>query len=383
MCARQYFCSSALLPKDASLLSQINSAASRLHKKLISLLDLKSLGISEFNQRCLGDKLANPIGTLQCCTYLLALSLDGNNFPLQEFAFVDYGGGSGVLSLLAKELGIGRVIYSDIHDVQCNDAKIIARATGINVDHYVCGDIDELIAYVDNRSLSINAISSYDVIEHIYDIEAYLKKLHCLCRNQSLRVVFGSGANIKNPLIARRLRKAQLRSEYEDQEKTWGHHCERDSLRSCLSLRKEIIANYDPTLGREEIEEIGKNTRGLFKCDIEKCVDEYKATGRVSYRPKDPTNTCDPYTGNWSEHLMEPEWLESILKDGGFNVKILNGYYAYNSKDSLIKRHAKNVLNMLIQWSGRRGLTISNYYVLCADYIPGSDWRADAIEVES
>jgi len=314
--------------------------------------------------------LANPIESLKRYCYLLALSLDTNTVPLQETVFVDYGGGCGILSLLAKELGIGRVIYNDIYDVSCNDAKKVAQAIDVGIYDYVCGDMDQLLDYVHKQSLLTNAISSYDVIEHIYDIEAYLRKLRLLSINQPFRAVFGSGANIKNPRIRRKLIKGHLKSEYEDQERKWGHYCERDSLRSCLNLRKEIIANYEPTLSPEVIQEIGKQTRGLMKHDIERCIDEYKTRGSISYRPKDPTNTCNPYTGNWSEHLMDPEWLKSILKDEGFNAKILNGYYAYNSKDSLIKRLTKNMLNILIKYSGGRGLVISNYYVLCADYNP-------------
>lgn len=93
-------------------------------------------------------------------TYLLALSLSGNKIPLSKFIFVDYGGGSGVLSLLAKELGIGNVIYDDIYDISCKDVRVLSRAIDIEIDDYVFGDIDELIAYLKNQSISINAIAS-------------------------------------------------------------------------------------------------------------------------------------------------------------------------------------------------------------------------------
>ena len=360
----KYIYKNAPISIDSELLSQINLAAERVCEKLIQI-DLKQLGISEYNQRYLGSKLVNPIGfSLQRYSYLLALSLTGNELPLSRFVFVDYGGGSGGLSLLAKELGVGRVIYNDIYNVSCEDVKTLARAIDINIDDYICGDIDELISYLKEKKLSINAISSYDVIEHIYDIESYLRKLRFLSSNY-FRVVFGSGANIKNPRIRQLCRKMHLECEYKNREKKWGHK-ERDSLRSFLDIRKKIISNYDPTLHPETIEEISKSTRGLVKQDIEKCIDEYKKIGKISYKPDHPTNTCDPYTGNWAEHLMDTEWLERILRDEGFEVKILSGYYSYSQNNRL--RLIMNLLNFSIKHLGKSGLFISPYYVIYADY---------------
>ena len=357
------FFSKAIPPIDSHLLSQINSAFDNLIEKLIKI-DLKRLGISEYNQRYLGNKLVNPMSKLQIYSYLLALSLAGNRRSLNEFSFVDYGGGSGFLSLLAKELGIGNVIYNDIYEVSCGDVETLSRAIGSNIDEYICGDIDDLIEYVNKQAISLNAICSYDVIEHIYNIESYLRKLPLLS-NSSFRIVLGSGANIRNPRTRRALRKTHLKVEYQDRVKKWGHK-ERDTLKGYLTARKEIINNYFPEADRNTINEIAKSTRGLMKQDIEKCVDEYRKTGEISYNPDHPTNTCDPYTGNWAEHLMDIEWLESILKEEGFDVKILSGYWPYSK--NIYKRLIKKVLNLGIKNLGKAGLFISPYYVLYADY---------------
>lgn len=357
------FFSKAIPPIDSHLLSQISSAFDRLIEKLIKI-DLKALGISEYNQMYLSKKISNPTSYLQLYSYLLALSLAGNRRPLNEFSFVDYGGGSGFLSLLAKELGIGNVIYNDIYEVSCRDVKALSIAISSNINEYVCGDIDDLIKFVNKQTISINAICSYDVIEHIYNIESYLRKLPLLSTN-SLRIVFGSGANIKNPRTRRVLRKTHLRCEYQDRVKKWGHK-ERDTLRGYLAARKEIVNHYSPEADRNTIDEIAKSTRGLMKQDIEKCVDEYRKTGEISYKPDHPSNTCDPYTGNWAEHLMDTEWLESILKEEGFEVKILSGYWPYSK--NIYKRMIKNLLNLGIKNIGKAGLFISPYYVLYADY---------------
>jgi len=51
--------------------------------------------------------------------------------------------------------------------------------------------------------------------------------------------------------------------------------------------------------------------------------------GTISYQIADPTNTCDPYTGNWCEHLIDFGWLERTVRSAGFcQVKILAGFYS-------------------------------------------------------
>jgi 2-polyprenyl-3-methyl-5-hydroxy-6-metoxy-1,4-benzoquinol methylase len=345
---------------DSQLLSRINSAADSLQKKLTQL-DVRRLNISEYNQKYLGTKLIRLTGHLQIHTYLLALALSDYQLPLKDFIIVDYGGGSGILSLLAKELGVGRVIYNDIYDVSCNDIKILAKETNLHIDDIVCGDIDDLITYLNKQSVSIQTICSNNVIEHIYDIEGYLKKLHLLS-DSPFRIVFSSTANIKNLLIRKRLKKIHLEQEYQDSAEQWGHK-ERDSLKSFFKIRKEVITNYDPTLDLQAVEKIAVLTRGLIMQDIEKHIDEYKKNGSISYTPDHPTNTCDPYTGNWAEHLINLEWLKEVLRgEGFFNARVLCGYYGYSS--DIFRRNLKGILNSLIQVLGRHGLWLAPYYVV-------------------
>lgn len=344
---------------DSQLLERINSAADTLETKL-RRLDLKELNISEYNQKYLSTKLPYLTGHLQIHSYLLLLSLSDYHVPLRDFVFVDYGGGNGILSLLAKESGIGRVIYNDIYDVSCDDIRVLAKQTNLQIDDIVCGDIDDLIAFLDEQCISIHAISSNDVIEHIYNIEGYLKKLNSLS-GRPFRIIFSSNANIKNPLIRRNLRKVHLEKEYRDRMGQWGHK-ERDTLSSFLKIRKEVIRNYAPDLDLQIVEKIAVSTRGLMEQDIKKCVDEYKIKGSISYIPDHPTNTCDPYTGNWAEHLIDLKWLEDVLKGVGFEVQVLNGYYGYSS--DVFRKRIKGVLNKFIQVLGKKGLWLAPYYIV-------------------
>lgn len=257
----------ARLPKDYKLLMGINSAASRLFNKL-KYLDIYSLDVSDYNKRYLRGYLRNITNTLQLYSYILSWSVAFANVPLNEFVFLDYGGGSGILSLSAKEFNIGTVIYNDIYDISCKDAKVIGESIGNQADYYVCGDVDDIIRFLRTNSISCNAIASYDVIEQIYDIEDFLKKLRFLS-DGSLSVVMSSGANIFNPRIRKSIMKKQVEVEYKDREKEGGHK-ERDCLRAYFKVRKEIILKCCPELTQKGVEQLAKATRGMMESDIKK-----------------------------------------------------------------------------------------------------------------
>ena len=343
---------------------RISSAKGRLKNKL-KMIDLAALDISEYNQRYLGGKIKNIDRQLDLYGNILTLCFLHKPLTIQQSVFVDYGGGSGILSYLAKELGIDKVIYIDIYDKSCNDVKIISNMLELPIDHVICGDVGDLISFVTKNSIIIDSIASYDVLEHIYDVGGHFKNLASL--GYRFRVVYGSGANCKNPRIVHDLKKKQIMAENENREKIWGHK-ERDSLLAYYNIRKDIISSYSPDLKSNEINLIAEKTRGLIESDIKKCVDEFKQTGYVSYSNKHPTNTCDPYTGNWCEHLIEPEWLENILLKYGYSVKILGGYY--HSTASRPKKFIANMINSFISLLGRHSLIIAPYFIVIADHNP-------------
>ncbi len=353
----------AHLPKNVQLLTDINSAACRLYEKLKGL-NINTLNISDYNKRYLGTNFENLLSCLQLYSYILSWALAETEISKNKFTLVDYGGGSGLLSLLAKELGIGTVMYDDIYDVSCKDAEIIGNHIGNTADFYVQGDIEELINFIKKRKINCNAIASYDVIEHIYDIEYFFKKIPFLS-NDGLTVVMASGANIFNTRRRRLEIKQQIEAEYLDRQKKWGHK-ERDCLKSYLKVRKEIISNYlkdiNKKLSKKEIDKLARKTRGKRIEDILECVEDYFENGIYPTKPKHPTNTCDPYTGNWMEHLFNPYNLKKILAKKGFKVQILNGYYGYYKNPS--KRLIADFFDRSIVLLNKQGIRLAPFYVI-------------------
>jgi len=347
---------------NSSLRESISSAEASLYNKMMQL-DVENVALSEYTQRYLKNKFANLKGILQLYGSLLYLSLKDPSKPLDQVVLVDYGGGTGLISYLAAELGVGTVFYSDIYDVSCNDVANLSKALSLKLDHIVCGDIDEILQYIETNSVSIDVITSYDVLEHIYDVESHFQKL-CRFSGKPFRIIYGSGANIKNPHYVKSVRKIHNAAEYDSREKEWGHK-ERDSLTAFLDIRKLIISEYATDLDKKDVEHLATATRGLMKPDIENCVDEFRANGKISYRSVHPTNTCDPYTGNWAEHLMDFGWLKGIFDKEGMDAQILPGHYATHQK--LAKRSIKIVLNGIISAFGKHALAVAPHYIVHAE----------------
>jgi hypothetical protein len=155
-----------------------------------------------------------------------------------------------------------------------------------------------------------------------------------------------TSANSNNPFIVNRLKKLHIKAEYKGLEKTAGWK-EIDLNTSFLEARKNIINKEFPKLKNDEIKNLSLKTRGLRKDDIEKVVKYYIESGEINYRIKHPTNTCDPYNGNWTENLIDLKQLKTLIKNNNLIVDITNSTYAYSNNKIL--NIPKYILNQIIQ----------------------------------
>jgi len=328
-------------------------------------LDINSLRISDYNKRYLSNYIKNIRSILHKYSYVFAWSIVDTDVSPDQLVFIDYGGGSGILSLLAKEYGINTVVYNDIYEISCRDARIIAVTVGNEAEYYVHGDIDTVIDFLKTKSLYSTVMTSYDVIEHIYDLETFLTNLNDLSP-LPFSAVMASGANPLNPVKRRRFMRYHMNREYKDQEKKWGHK-ERDCLKAYFDARKDIISRQAPTLLNTEKHRLAMSTRGLIKSEIKNCVEEYLRTGKVLRQPDHPTNTCDPYTGNWAERLIDIDHVRKILLGAGFEVSVISGYYG--GSNNILKRLIGNILNIFISMHKDKGLVFAPFFLICAKKI--------------
>ena len=106
----------------------------------------------------------------------------------------------------------------------------LAGTIGHEADEYLHGDQADVLAMCRKRSPEMTAVMSYDVIEHVYDVDSFFADLPRFSSGR-LSIVMASSANGANPLIRRHVMRAQQQAESEDRAAEWGHK-ERDALRS-------------------------------------------------------------------------------------------------------------------------------------------------------
>lgn len=351
----------ARLPKNKTLINRINDASAILYEKLEYYDVNKHNDISDYNKRYFGNLISNEssiFNALQKYSYVLIYSFAYINTPLNKIVFMDYGGGHGMLALLAKAAGIGTVIHNDIYEISCKDAQCIGNDLDLAADYYIPGDVDDVINFRNERDININVIANYDVIEHIYDIEYFLNKLKLLS-NSFQSVFFASGANELNPRIKKKLRQQHIYFENNDRDFKVGRK-PTDETRALIEVRKKIISEINLDLNLKEIDQLSELTRGMMIDKIKQAVTNYINTGNLPNKPLHPTNTCDPHTGNWFEHLMDPFHLKNILNKNGYDSEVIPGYYGKSRK--LSYNVVKSFLNMMISSNKKIGLRISPFY---------------------
>ncbi|MDP2338738.1 MAG: methyltransferase domain-containing protein [Bacteroidota bacterium] len=338
--------------------ARINEAIDKLFAK-IQLLNFRNLNISEYNRNYLIKYIDNYSYFMSFYAQLLQKALKKLNKPVSESTFIDYGGGCGMLSYLAKEIGFKTVVYTDIYEVSANDAQTISKSLDIAIDYFMCGDVEAFCKEINRFNLKPDLICSFDVLEHIYDLEAWIKTINQLKSEFSL--LFMTSANSNNPFVSNRLKKLHLKSELKGSEKTTGWKGI-DLNTSYLEERKNIIRRKFPELNDSDLNLLSIKSRGLRKDDIEKVVYEYIKTGKISYEIKHSTNTCDPYTGNWTENLIDLKELKIFIRRNNLHVVLSNSFHVY-SKNKLLNA-PKYLLNQLIRVLGPQNLFFSPTYTL-------------------
>ncbi len=352
-------------PQDPQLPVRLNEAAVRLSGKL-NRVNPAELAVSDYNKKYLAKYIRKMRQTLQKYVYLLMTALDGTGKRAEDTVLIDYGGGSGLISLLAKEAGVGRVIYNDIFETSITDVKELARVFEIDLDDYICGDIQGVLEYTRRLNLKPDALVSSDVLEHIYDLDMFFGALvHHMPDGFSFAMT--THANPGNPVINYLLKKKQRALELTDRPPEWGHKAS-DSLRSYRRLRMDIIREGYPSLNETEINMLALRTRGRHRGDIMKCAEEYVRARIMPPMPDHPTNTCDPLTGNRADRLMKPKVYLQILSQAGFQARLLNGYYGHPRP--LVRRIIARLLDLGIYLTGRQGYRLASYFIIAGKKSP-------------
>jgi 2-polyprenyl-3-methyl-5-hydroxy-6-metoxy-1,4-benzoquinol methylase len=335
-----------------SINRELENAVSRLQKNLKGIE-------SSIQDKYLQHKLENLESTLSRDTYVFKTALGRTSKPLQNIVLIDYGGGSGFHSLLARELGIGTVIYNDILHHYCTLAEEIATTLGRQADYYVEDDIDALIQFCDQHAIKADVITSSDVLEHIYDIDDFLSKLHSISHEGTV-IMHSSGANIFWYPWEESVSRLHRKVENESGEDV-------GIQSSCYDERMKIIREHAQNMSADRLNQLAADTRGLAGREIINAVDRCLKTGERPALIEHPTNTCNPQTGYWAERSMNPYYLQETLSFNGFDAKLLAG--PWERGNTPIVRIIRAVLNFLIRISPTyMALHLTYYYCILGKY---------------
>ena len=232
----------------------------------------------------------------------------GNKAPI-EMTLVDYGGGHGLLSILAKKLGFGRVVYVDYNADALQTVGVLGGMLGAEPDVVLQGDATVLEAWCRNNGVTPDALLAMDVIEHIYVLDDFFAVLHAM--SPKMTMLFTTASTPFNQRVVRRLHKTMLRDEYGGANKE-----------GFLSMRRGYVKQMHPDMSDRELDYWAENTRGLVFDDVRRAVESQSPNLLL-----DAYNTCDPRSGSWTERILPISDYQQLLAAYGYGLLVLPGFY--------------------------------------------------------
>lgn len=300
-----------------------------LARRIRSVSGEVSGSLSDYGRNYLNNLLPDMEYHLRLSAHLLEKTW------MTDRTLLDFGGGLGLTGLLAKSSGYSSVIYLDTYREVYEDAQILARSLGLMSNEYLLGEIGDHTKALQE----VEVVVSRDVIEHIYDLEAFFAEAMQLGRLKSM--YHNTSANIYSIVLKRYFNQIHLKAENktirDENDIKKG-----ESEQGFRAAREHMIEQFGPDLNHSEVAKLGEKTRGLRKDDIKRAVEAFINHNELPVPPSHPGNTCDPQTGNWAERLLT--WEEYREMAEGFKLDFEPGFY--NSMDGkLVKKAIGGMLN--------------------------------------
>lgn len=270
--------------------------------------------------------ISNSEYYLSIYAQLFALAAKRSDKPFTDSAILDIGAGNGLLGIFAAFCGCKNIYLNEPDPVFMKASKQLAAVLGVEVQDFITADATQLNAYPFVQKPDV--IFGADVIEHIYDLEAFVKTMSLI--NPFMVAVFTTAANTSNVFKTRSIIRLQQRDEFlgSPNDDITGA----PSHQTYLTIRKQIINQQFPDINDRDLKMLASATRGLVKQDILGFVDKWLQTGQLPERNMHPTNTCHPITGSWTERLLTTNEYRMIFEKNTFHLEVLPGFYNIHNK---------------------------------------------------
>lgn len=321
----------------------INDKANHLYQKL-AVLDIRDTEIDEFGKYYFSNHHAGRrlFFSVQSSADIIYRSCRMTGKDITGLTFIDYGAGLGTLFLLAGLSGFKQVFFNDYFPQWAGYAKIICHKLDIKVDDFISGDIDAVIGYGRTNNITFDIVASRNVVEHIYDLGSFYKKLY----QSGLTSVCYSTTTANFHNMAMRLK--HYRYHYKMERSTYRKQRE--------DYIKELVPGIDPG----DISQLVKLTRGRAFGDLTQAIDLYFRKQPVPAVEFLSSNTCDCKTGVWAEHLITKDNYTDIIKNAGFTPEYTAGFWDTHYKYAVVNLFTR-LLNRIIRISGSKGYLFSPF----------------------
>lgn len=346
------------LPIKDDLSSLIDNKAHLLYELLVKI-DIDKLGLPYHCQEYFkGSHSKRLFFSIQTSAHLLYRAIILSGRRVEDIVLMDYGAGVGTVYSLAKLLGCKTVIYNDYLEDWNSSAKLIGKAIGVEVDMYVLGDIDATLDALEKANIQCDIITSRNVIEHIYNLSYFYSQLS---KRQPNAIIYSSTtANARNPLT--RIQHRMIHNKWEPQFRE-----------ARLETIKKLYPQWDESIANK----LAKQTRGLALEDLEMALKEFDSSKTLPNPARHGTNTCDPGTGVWFEHLVSFGEYERIISGAKFKVQFSAGLWdTHNLK--WWKNLLGYLLNPIILLNDKLGTFVAPFIYVVA--VPGGSNKSKNLE---
>jgi 2-polyprenyl-3-methyl-5-hydroxy-6-metoxy-1,4-benzoquinol methylase len=309
----------------------------RLFLKLLHQVDVQRISNNPYCIQYFNQITTHGAYYLSIYHHVLDTVIERCNRQPGDIRLIDYGCGNGVLGLFAKYCGFKNVVLADVDADFVHAARNLAQQMNLAVD-VIPGSMDEL------QHHPADALVATDVIEHIYHLPSFFKKVEQL--NPELVTVFTTASNPWNPRVVKKLKTLQWKDENVGNP---GGGLSGNPHPAYRSIREDIIRPY--LSSPSDVIAMVNATRGLKRDDILQAIETFKLHQTLP-NPAPDNNTCHPETGSWTERIYTPQELEAAFAAGGFSCNFKSGFY--NGFDGGVKSVLKKGLNLLISIFGKR-----------------------------
>ncbi len=321
----------------------INEKANKLFYLLrnfdSSKLDTEPFFKNYFADHHLGKRL---VFSIENSAHILYHAIKKCNKPVDEISMADYGAGLGTLFMLGSLLGVKRFIYNDHLAEWKNNAKLICSTLGIPVTEYIVGDISAVLQYATDNHFTYDIIASRNVIEHIYSLPDFFGSIHrhnadCIIYSTTTASYHNPAMHLIHILHHKKIEKNHYRAQRE-------------------AFIKKKYNNFSD----EQLNTLVQLTRGMWKNDIDKAIDNFLQNNAIKPDRYLYTNTCDLETGVWAEHLLSKKAYKEILATAGFKMEYSGGFWDTHYS-SVFKNIFTQFFNKMIRIAGKKGYVLSTF----------------------